>query len=81
MTIAAGTARRTRSGAVGRSSSPRSAARRRPPLALAYVLNQPVRVLAAVGTRSEAHLDELLDAATFPLDAEDVSWLSGPGER
>jgi aryl-alcohol dehydrogenase-like predicted oxidoreductase len=50
-------------------------------VALAYVLNQPVRVLAAVGTRSESHLDELLGAATLPLDTEDVSWLSGQGER
>jgi len=50
-------------------------------VALAYVLNQPVRVLAAVGTRSEAHLDDLLDAATLPLDAGDVAWLSGRAER
>jgi len=46
-------------------------------VALAFVLNQPVRVLAAVGTRSEAHLDELLGAATLPLDAADVDYLSG----
>ena len=50
-------------------------------VALAYVLNQPVRVLAAVGTRSEAHLDELLGAATLPLTADEVEWLGSTGGR
>ena len=44
-------------------------------VALAYVLNQPVRVLAAVGTRSEAHLEQLLAAATLELTPGDVDWL------
>ena len=44
-------------------------------VAVAYVLRQPVRVLAAVGTRSEEHLDELLNAATLELTSGDLRWL------
>ena len=44
-------------------------------VALAYVLNQPVRVLAAVGTRLDAHLEQLLGAATLDLPPGDVEWL------
>jgi aryl-alcohol dehydrogenase-like predicted oxidoreductase len=44
-------------------------------VALAYVLNQPVRVLAAVGTRTAGHLDELLDAADLELTSREVEWL------
>ena len=45
-------------------------------VALAYVLNQPVRVLAAIGTRSEQHLDELLVAADLELSANELEWLA-----
>ena len=44
-------------------------------VALAYVLHQRVRVLAAVGTRSQDHLDELLRAARLVLSPEDLNWL------
>ena len=48
-------------------------------VAIAYVLRQPARVVALVGTRSEAHLDELLDAAALPLSPKEIAWLeSGP---
>jgi aryl-alcohol dehydrogenase-like predicted oxidoreductase len=46
-----------------------------PTVALAYVLSQGPRVWAAVGTRSPAHLDELLEAPTLELSAEDLAWL------
>jgi aryl-alcohol dehydrogenase-like predicted oxidoreductase len=45
-------------------------------VALAYVLNQPVRVLAAIGTRSEQHLDDLLAAAELDLSLRDLEWLA-----
>jgi aryl-alcohol dehydrogenase-like predicted oxidoreductase len=44
-------------------------------IALAYVLGQPEHVLAAVGTRSVEHLDELLAAAAIHLGADDPRWL------
>src|SRR5207248_3060965 len=44
-------------------------------VALAYVLEQPDEVLGVVGTRSEAHLAELLAAATLELSPEELSWL------
>jgi aryl-alcohol dehydrogenase-like predicted oxidoreductase len=44
-------------------------------IALSYVLHQPAHVLAAVGTRSETHLDELLQAATIELAPSEVDWL------
>jgi aryl-alcohol dehydrogenase-like predicted oxidoreductase len=46
-----------------------------PAVALAYVLSQGPRVWAAVGTRSLAHLDELLVAPTLELTADDLVWL------
>jgi aryl-alcohol dehydrogenase-like predicted oxidoreductase len=46
-------------------------------VALAYVLRQPSPVLALVGTRSEAHLDELIDAAELPLSPAQLAWLDG----
>jgi aryl-alcohol dehydrogenase-like predicted oxidoreductase len=46
-----------------------------PAIALAYVLHQPEHVRPVVGTRSEAHLDEALAAASIRLSAEDVAWL------
>ena len=49
-------------------------------VALAYVLDQPVRVLAAVGTRSEQHLDELLAAATLELMPSELEWLQSGAE-
>ena len=53
-------------------------------VALAYVLEQPGEVLAVVGTRSEAHLADLLTAATLELTPEELAWLergSDPGPR
>ena len=44
-------------------------------VALAYVIDRPVPVLAAVGTRSEAHLDELLGSANLHLSPRDLAWL------
>ena len=44
-------------------------------IALAYVLRQTGRVLAAVGTRSIGHLDELLQAATVELSPLETAWL------
>ncbi|MFL5926486.1 MAG: aldo/keto reductase [Gaiellaceae bacterium] len=49
-------------------------------VALAYVLNQPVRVLAAVGTRTEEHLDELLAAADIDLTPRELEWLETGAE-
>lgn len=46
-----------------------------PTVAVAYVLSQGPRVWAAVGTRSLAHLDELLLAPTLELSAADLGWL------
>ncbi len=49
-------------------------------IALAYVLHQPRHVRPVVGTRSEAHLDEALDACTIRLGADELAWLeSGQG--
>jgi aryl-alcohol dehydrogenase-like predicted oxidoreductase len=44
-------------------------------VALAYVLNQPEHVLAAVRTGSEAHLDEAFEAASLELTGEQLDWL------
>jgi aryl-alcohol dehydrogenase-like predicted oxidoreductase len=46
-----------------------------PAVALAYVLSQGPRVWAAVGTRSLAHLEELLVAPSVELSADDLGWL------
>lgn len=46
-----------------------------PAIALAYVLSQGPLVWAAVGTRSLAHLDELLVAPGIELSADDLRWL------
>jgi aryl-alcohol dehydrogenase-like predicted oxidoreductase len=46
-----------------------------PSIALAYVLHQPTNVLAAIGTRSEQHLDELVTAARFELSADELAGL------
>ena len=46
-------------------------------IALAYVLHQPSHVLALVGTRSAAHLDELIEATMLQLTAADLAWLEG----
>jgi aryl-alcohol dehydrogenase-like predicted oxidoreductase len=44
-------------------------------IALAYVLHQPDYVWPVVGTRSEAHLQEALDALAIRLDESEVAWL------
>lgn len=46
-----------------------------PTIALAYVLHRPEGVLPVIGTRSEAHLAELLEARNLSLSAEDLRWL------
>jgi aryl-alcohol dehydrogenase-like predicted oxidoreductase len=46
-------------------------------VALAYVLAQTPSVLAAAGTRSEEHVDELLHAAGLQLSPEQVVFLEG----
>jgi aryl-alcohol dehydrogenase-like predicted oxidoreductase len=46
-------------------------------VALAYVLHQPSHVLALVGTRSRAHLDELITATTLQLTPADLARLEG----
>jgi aryl-alcohol dehydrogenase-like predicted oxidoreductase len=46
-----------------------------PAIALAFVLDQPVPVSAVVGTRSAAHLEELLAAADVRLSDDQLSWL------
>jgi aryl-alcohol dehydrogenase-like predicted oxidoreductase len=46
-------------------------------VALAYVLRQASPVLAVVGPRSEAHLDELIGAAALPLSPAELAWLRG----
>jgi aryl-alcohol dehydrogenase-like predicted oxidoreductase len=48
-----------------------------PAVALAYVLGQGDNVYAAVGTRSLAHLDELLAAPALELSADELAWLEG----
>ena len=44
-------------------------------VALAYVLHQPPHVLAAVGTRSDAHLAEALSAREISLTPRQLTWL------
>jgi aryl-alcohol dehydrogenase-like predicted oxidoreductase len=44
-------------------------------VALAYVLNQPVRVLAAIGTRTVEHIDQLLAASELDLSPRELEWL------
>jgi aryl-alcohol dehydrogenase-like predicted oxidoreductase len=48
-------------------------------VALSYVLNQPSHVLALVGTRSRAHLEEALSASGIRLTSEQLSWLEDGG--
>jgi aryl-alcohol dehydrogenase-like predicted oxidoreductase len=48
-------------------------------VALAYVLHQPDHVLPVVGTRSEAHLDEMLAAAELELADDELAWLETGG--
>jgi aryl-alcohol dehydrogenase-like predicted oxidoreductase len=45
-------------------------------VALAYVVNQPARLLAAIGTRSVDHLDQLLAAAELDLSPRELEWLA-----
>ena len=83
--LAGGLLRGTRAAELGRRRQPRAPQRadelaRRlgvttPAVALAYVLSQGPRVWAAVGTRSLAHLDELLRAPALELSADDLLWL------
>jgi aryl-alcohol dehydrogenase-like predicted oxidoreductase len=49
-------------------------------IALAFVLHQPPNVLAAVGTRSEAHLEEAFAAVDLELTPDQLAWLAR-GER
>jgi len=44
-------------------------------IALAYVLHQPDYVLPVIGTLSEAHLDEALQAEAIHLDDAQLAWL------
>jgi aryl-alcohol dehydrogenase-like predicted oxidoreductase len=44
-------------------------------IGLAYVLGQDDLIMAAVGTRSPEHLDELMGAAAIELDAAEIDWL------
>jgi aryl-alcohol dehydrogenase-like predicted oxidoreductase len=46
-------------------------------IALAYVLHQPDYVMPVIGTRSEAHLEEALNAQTIHLDDAELGWLEG----
>jgi aryl-alcohol dehydrogenase-like predicted oxidoreductase len=46
-----------------------------PAVALAYVVNQPERVMALVGTCSEPHVDEALAAAAIALTPAQLAWL------
>jgi aryl-alcohol dehydrogenase-like predicted oxidoreductase len=48
-------------------------------VALAYVLSQPPNVLAVVGTRSEEHLAEALEACELELTPEQTAWLEAGG--
>lgn len=48
-------------------------------VALAYVLHQPPHVLALVGTRSQAHLEEALSARGIRLTPDQLSWLEDGG--
>lgn len=44
-------------------------------IALAYVLNQPIPVIAAIGPRTEQELRSLMPAAALPLTGEELEWL------
>jgi aryl-alcohol dehydrogenase-like predicted oxidoreductase len=48
-------------------------------VALAYVLSQPPNVHAVVGTRSEEHLAEALEACELELTPEQTAWLEAGG--
>lgn len=48
-----------------------------PAIALAYVLAQSRAMLAAVGTRRERHLDDLLAATSIHLSPAQIAWLHG----
>ena len=50
-------------------------------VALAYVLEQPYEVLSVFGTRSEAHLAELLAATALKLTPEELGWLERGDEE
>ena len=53
-------------------------------VALAWVMNQPFRPVAVIGTRSVAHLAEAMAAATVRLTEAELTWLEdgvGPGPR
>ncbi len=63
-------ARRARASELAREFSVSPAA-----IALSYVLHQPPHVLAAVGTRSPAHLAEALSARQIRLTPQQLSWL------
>jgi aryl-alcohol dehydrogenase-like predicted oxidoreductase len=67
-------ARRTRAGQLAEELQTAPAA-----VALAYVLHQPEHVLAVVGTRSEAHLEEALTARELRLSPEQLAWLETGG--
>jgi 1-deoxyxylulose-5-phosphate synthase len=45
-------------------------------LALAWLLNQPLEILAVIGTSREAHLDECLGAVDVPLVPSELAWLN-----
>jgi 1-deoxyxylulose-5-phosphate synthase len=48
-------------------------------VALAWVLNQPLEILAVIGTRREAHLDECLGAFDLHLQPAELAWLESAG--
>ena len=48
-------------------------------IALAYVLHQPAHVLPVIGTVSQEHLGEALDAAAIELTPAEAGWLEGSG--
>jgi aryl-alcohol dehydrogenase-like predicted oxidoreductase len=48
-----------------------------PAIALAYVLHQDANVLAAIGTRSVEHLEQLLAAAELELEPDQLAELAG----
>jgi aryl-alcohol dehydrogenase-like predicted oxidoreductase len=45
-------------------------------LALAWLLNQPLQILAVIGTSREAHLDECLGAVDVSLVPSELAWLN-----
>jgi 1-deoxyxylulose-5-phosphate synthase len=45
-------------------------------LALAWLLNQPIEILAVIGTSSGAHLDECLGAVDVSLTPSELAWLN-----